>query len=106
MTYAFMMDVPIDTTAYDRIVDGLGPTPPPGLLCHMAVEDGGRLRYIDLWESKEDWVRFQNERLHPVVDSVVGGDAGERPAEPRASRLNVHHHWGAYQAMSTDTALS
>jgi len=55
MTYAFTQDVPIDAAFYQRIVEGLGDTPPKGLIAHIALErpEGG-LRYIDLWESKED----------------------------------------------------
>jgi hypothetical protein len=68
MTYALTQDVPIDAAFYERIVDGLGDTPPKGLITHIALErlEGG-LRYIDLWESKEDCDRFGEERLHPVV---------------------------------------
>lgn len=98
MAYAFTMDVPIDRGTYDRILEGLGTTPPSGLVCHMCVEreDGG-LRYIELWESKEDWVRFQEERLHPVVNPVLARVGfTERPPEPEVRRLTVHHHWGAY----------
>ena len=87
MAYAFTMDVPIDRGTYDRILEGLGTTPPSGLVCHMCVEreDGG-LRYIELWEC-----------LHPVVNPVLARVGfTERPPEPEVRRLTVHHHWGAY----------
>ena len=54
MTYAFTQDVPIDAAFYKRITDGLGDSPPKGLIVHAAVErpEGG-LRYIDIWESEK-----------------------------------------------------
>jgi len=37
MTYAFTQDVPIDAAFYQRIVEGLGDTPPKGLIAHIAL---------------------------------------------------------------------
>jgi hypothetical protein len=96
MTFAFTQDVPIDAAFYRRITDGLGHEPPKGLLVHLAVErpEGG-LRYVDVWESEADWDRFAEERLHPVVHSLlreVFGD--ELPPEPERTPLSVLHVWG------------
>jgi hypothetical protein len=63
MTYAFTQDVPINAEFYRRIVAGLGEDAPKGLIVHVATErpEGG-LRYIDLWETEEDWERFAEDR--------------------------------------------
>ena len=95
MSYAFTQDVPIDATFYKRITEGVGDTPPEGLVVHLAIErpEGG-LRYIDVWESHEHWERFVEERLHPVVHrllSEVFGD--ELPPEPEQVPLSVIHAW-------------
>ncbi len=53
--YAFEQDVPIDAAVYARITDGLGATPPDGLLAHIALERAdGHLYYLDVWQSRED----------------------------------------------------
>jgi hypothetical protein len=93
--YAFTQDVPIDAAMYARIVDGLGPEPPVGLVTHLAVElDGGGLRYIDVWESETAWRRFVDERLHPVVHELLRDVFGDQPPpEPPQSPLAVLHAW-------------
>jgi hypothetical protein len=96
VTYAFTQDVPIDAAFYKRITDGLGGEPPKGLLVHLAVErpEGG-LRYIDVWESEEDWDRFAEERLHPVVHPLLGAIFGDDlPPEPERTPLSLIHMWG------------
>ena len=97
MTYAFTQDVPIDAAFYRRIVEGLGDAPPKGLITHIALErpEGG-LRYIDVWESKEDCDRFGEERLHPVVHGLLSEIFGDQlPEEPERLPLAVIHVWGA-----------
>lgn len=95
MPYAFTQDVPIDATTYKEITDGLGDEPPKGLVAHVAIErpEGG-LRYVDVCESEEDWDRFREERLHPVVHRMlheVFGD--ELPPEPEITPISVIHVW-------------
>jgi hypothetical protein len=95
MTYAFMQDVPIDAAFYRRITDGLGDEPPKGLITHIAIErrEGG-LRYIDIWESENEWNHFRDERLHPVVHPLLGEIFGDQlPPEPELTPLAVIHTW-------------
>jgi hypothetical protein len=95
--YAFTQDVPIDTVLYRRIKEGLGEDPPKGLISHVAVErQEGGLRYIDVWESEADWDRFAEERLHPVVHSLLAGVFGDQlPPEPDRVPLAIVDHWGS-----------
>ena len=95
MTYAFTQDVPIDAVFYKRIVDALGDEPPKGMVLHIAAErpEGG-LRYIDVWQSEDDWDHFAEERLHPVVHSLLSEIFGDRlPPEPDRKPLPVIHTW-------------
>jgi hypothetical protein len=95
MTYAFTQDVPIDAAFYKRVTDGLGSEPPKGLISHVAVErpEGG-LRYIDVWESEDDWDRFAEDRLHPVVHGLLADVFGDQlPPEPERKPLAVIHVW-------------
>lgn len=93
MTYAFSQDVPIDAAAYQRIMDGVGPEPIKGLITHIAVElpEGG-LRYIDVWETEQDWDRFAEDRLHPVVHAFLRETFGDDlPPDPERTMLSVIH---------------
>lgn len=95
MAYAFTQDVPIDAGLYHRIKDGLGDEPPKGLIAHIAMErpEGG-LRYMDVWESEDDWDRFAEERLHPVVHPLLAGRFGDAPPpEPERSPVSVIDVW-------------
>ncbi|MCU1500893.1 MAG: hypothetical protein JWM12_247 [Ilumatobacteraceae bacterium] len=95
MTYAFTQDVPIDAAFYERITDGLGSQPPPGMIAHLAIErpEGG-LRYIDVWESEADWNRFAEDRLHPVVHGLLAEIFGDTPLpEPERTPLPLVHAW-------------
>jgi hypothetical protein len=95
MTFAFTQDVPIDADFYQRITAGLGDEPADGLVVHLAVEnpDGG-LRYIDVWESEEDWSRFVEDRLHPVVHGLLHEVFGDNlPPEPALTAISVIHVW-------------
>ncbi|HEY1617147.1 MAG TPA: hypothetical protein VGG25_05985 [Streptosporangiaceae bacterium] len=95
MTYAFTQDVPIDAAFYQRITDGLGDAPQKGLIAHIAAElPGGGLRYFDVWESEQDFDRFADERLHPVVHPLLAEIFGsDLPSEPERQPVRVIHAW-------------
>jgi hypothetical protein len=95
--YTFTQDVPIDRAFYARIVEGLGPEVPPGLIVHLAIDrpEGG-LRYLDVWASKDDYDRFTEERLHPVVHALLAEIFGDQlPPEPERAPVSVFHAWGS-----------
>jgi hypothetical protein len=103
MVYAFQMDVPINAEVYAKIKEAIGDDVPRGLISHVVVErEDGRLRYIDVWESEDDWERFSDERLHPVIDRIFSevGMSGPR-VEPDRSPLTVHDVWGPMSARAT-----
>ena len=95
MPYAFTQDVPIDAAFYQRIVEGLGEDKPPGLIVHLALQhEQGGLRYIDVWESEQDWNRFVDERLHPVIHGLLHDVFGDdMPPEPAQTPLSLIHAW-------------
>lgn len=94
MVYAYIQDVPIGEELYRQIVDKIGPEPIPGSLLHLCVrQPGGRLRYIEVWESEQACTRAFEERIHPAVDAAFGGN---RPAtEPEVHHLDVIDASGA-----------
>jgi hypothetical protein len=93
MTYAFTYDVPITTEIYGRIKEGLGPERPPGLIAHLALQIENGLRYIDVWQSKDDFEAFAESRLHPVVHPILEDVLGFVPPEPDHTMLDVIDAW-------------
>jgi len=71
MPYAFVQDVPADEQLYGEIRSRMGATPPKGLISHVAVPREGGLRYLDVWETAEDWERFREEVAEPIVGEVL-----------------------------------
>ena len=48
---------------------------PQGAQFHVAGFDGGALRVLDIWDSREDFERFVEQRLMPGVREVgIEGD--------------------------------
>jgi heme-degrading monooxygenase HmoA len=95
MTYAFSYDVPIDPETYARIKEGLGAARPPGLIAHLAWRTDAGLRYVDVWQSKDDWEAFTEQRLHPVVHSLLEETLGFVPPEPALTMLDLVDAWTA-----------
>jgi len=71
MAYGFVQDVPANEEMYREIRARVGEQRPPGLVAHVAARRDQGLRYVDVWETKEQWERFREERLEPAVDAVL-----------------------------------
>lgn len=93
MTYAFTYDVPINAETYARIKEGLGPERPPGLIAHLAWRTDTGLRYVDVWQSKDQHEAFAEQRLHPVVHPLLQEKLGFVPPEPTPTVLDVIDAW-------------
>ena len=65
--------------------------PPNGLIVHTAVDIGGRLTIIDVWESQDDWDKFAESRLGPAFATVAGrmGIDLSQAGEPETQILEV-----------------
>ncbi len=77
---------------YDQVNEKLDVVnnPPEGLIFHTAgpTSDGGSWRIFDVWESKDAFERFSQERLMPAIQEVTGGQAP--PGEPRTDLYELH----------------
>jgi hypothetical protein len=60
-----------------------------GLICHTACVTGGGMLISDVWESKEAFDRFIQERLMPAFQQA--GVAAQGP-EPRIETVYNHIH--------------
>ena len=53
-----------------------------GLLFHQAIEQEGKVNVYDVWESRQAFDTFQQERLGPTIAATVGADRmGDGPPE-------------------------
>ena len=70
MPYAFIHDVPADEQMYREIRALLPDRTPSGLISHVAIVRDGGLRYVDVWATEADWIRFRDECVAPAVGRV------------------------------------
>lgn len=95
MAIAVVQEFPIDgddrtTTNYDRIQEELRvrDDPPAGARVHVAGfdEEAGVFRIFDVWESREAWEAFFNDRLMPIVGPLM--EQGRAAPETRTYELH------------------
>jgi hypothetical protein len=65
--------------------------PPEGLIFHWAGQVDGKWTITDIWESREAYDRFQEERLFPAIEKVSGMDPRSGP-QPTISEFEVHNY--------------
>ncbi|NYJ07112.1 hypothetical protein [Petropleomorpha daqingensis] len=82
MTYGFVMDVPAPIEAYEAMHAEIGRRttgPVEGLLLHLGRATAGGFQIIELWESKEQYDRYDAELVAPVMAEMSGG---QTPPDP------------------------
>jgi hypothetical protein len=65
------------TANYDAVSERLQASDaaaPQGLLVHTAGFTGNGFRIFEVWESREDFERFLNDRLMPIVQDIAPDD--------------------------------
>ena len=93
MAIAYIQEFPIvdgdtSTTNYDAVVAKLDlkGDAPQGLVVHTAGfdHDAGVFRIFDVWQTREDGDRFIEEKLQPIIESMIAAatEAGEDFAPP------------------------
>ena len=45
--------------------EGVGPEPPRGMLAHLAYRTETGLRYVEVWQAKDDSEGREHDRVHP-----------------------------------------
>ena len=70
---------------YDKVNEkvGLSGNEPEGLIAHtIGQDDAGKWRIVDVWESREAYDRFTEERLRPALEATFkenGIDIADAP---------------------------
>jgi hypothetical protein len=82
----------VGTPLYDGVNEAmdLPNNPPEGLIFHWAGEVDGKWTITDVWASRSDYDRFQEERLFPAIQQVSGIDPATGP-QPTVSEFAVHN---------------
>jgi hypothetical protein len=81
-----------NTENYDAIVRVMGvrENPPEGMIVHTAgALPDGAFRIFDVWETREHFERFMQDRLMPAVKEVVG-DGGADAPPPTMTMYELH----------------
>jgi hypothetical protein len=80
------------TDEYDAVNEKLGDDTPEGGIVHTAIDLGnGRMRAVDVWDSKEAWEKFVQEKLIPAIAEV-------NPDAPQAGEPEVFELYDVQQA--------
>jgi hypothetical protein len=91
MAVAVILDFPGATLEqYDQVLDLMGLTKggagPPGALFHWATKSDDGIRVVDVWESREAFDRFAQEKIGPLTQQVGMTDP------PRTRYCEVYNH--------------
>lgn len=83
----------VGTDMYDGVqaTMDIANDPPEGLIFHWAGEVDGRWTITDLWESRQAYERFRDERLFPAIKKVSGMDPADGP-QPSITEFEVHNY--------------
>ncbi|MFP5317152.1 MAG: hypothetical protein ACLGI2_02530 [Acidimicrobiia bacterium] len=89
MAYALEYEVPATPEIYGRVKAEVGDEPAKGMVSHLVVRQDHGLRHITVWDSREDWERFRDERLQPAVGRVLVAAGMQAPPAPPTRELQV-----------------
>ena len=74
---------------YDQVIERMGFEPggagAPGGLFHWVTETDNGIRVTDVWESREQFQRFAEEKIGPLTQEMG-------LAEPQMTFHDVHNH--------------
>src|SRR5260370_40451471 len=104
MLNAFTYEGPINAEISARIKEAIAPERAPGLIAPLASRTETGLRYVDVWETKDDFEAFEHDRLHPVVHSLLQEMLGFIPPEPPRTILDIVDVWTAEYTHTTPAA--
>jgi hypothetical protein len=91
MAWGFISELPVSRDEYDQVNAEIGDDP-PGLILHTASEKDGKMRIIDVWESKDAYERFEQSTLMPAMARI--GAAPPEGGPPPRDEYEVHNMRG------------
>ena len=82
MTYAFYYDAPGNERIYRLVSKAIGDERPEGLIAAVVTKTDSRLRHLDVWPSRQQWLTFRDGQVRPAVAAVLTELGIPAPAEP------------------------
>ena len=82
MAFGFVMDVPAPAEFYDALhaeINSRTTLPVDGLLLHIGRATAGGFQVIEVWESREQADRFNDDVVLPALAEMSGGQPPEPP---------------------------
>ncbi len=64
---------------HEKVAAIIGDQKPEGLILRAAGEVDGRWKAVSIWESKDAFERFAEERIRPAVKEAFGEEMPEGP---------------------------
>ena len=93
MAHGIIATVPGPIDMYNavnaQVTEQVGENARTGLLVHIARETPDGFQVIEVWESKEQCDKFQDDVLAPIIDRVSGGQAP--PRDQVSEEFDVHN---------------
>jgi len=90
MPYACFYDVPGNERMYAQVKAEIGEEQPKGLILHLVIKREDGLRHFEVWESRQEWERFQQERVAPAVAKMLAAvGVTEPPPRPEAQEMEL-----------------
>jgi hypothetical protein len=81
----------VDVSMLDEVAAEMGveKDPPAGLVVHVHFMENGRARVIDVWESQQQYDKFNQDRLGPAIQAVLERRGVTMKGQPDASFTEV-----------------
>ena len=94
---------PPSRDAYEKVMEKLGnpDDPPAGLIVHTASEFDGRVRVVDVWESRQAYEAFERDRLMPAF--AAAGITPEMQAQARPEHCETFDELRGRDTAATST---
>jgi hypothetical protein len=79
---------------YDAVQGKLGTkeNPPAGLILHSAGELEGQFQVFDIWESREQYDQFVEERLRPAMKEAMGEEVYNQMPPAQNLEAKIHNY--------------
>jgi hypothetical protein len=84
----------IGADQYDAVTAkmGLAAEPPEGLIFHSAGELEGRFQVFNVWETREHFERFTQDRLRPAQVAVLGEERVASLPDADVVHVDIHNY--------------
>jgi hypothetical protein len=73
MAILMTMDIQVARDDLEAVTSEMGVVddPPDGLIAHVLTETAGGVHVVDIWDSRADFQKFNDERLMPSMQKVL-----------------------------------